>query len=305
MQSGHPRLLDIDAGSFNPWRIAEVTHRLGDHPLLQSDSLIALAERLEQRGGVRSHGSGAQAGTSFNHAPVIFPNKQGAAQTIANLRDAKAWTSLLNVQTDTTYRGLVDEVLDDVKPLIDLKDPGMCYRGGWIFLTSPNTVTPFHMDKEHNFIMQISGRKTLYVWEPDDRVAVSEEARDLFHAKHSRDLVTWREEFRQRARVFHLLPGMGAYMPSTSPHLVENGPEPSITVSFTYYTHSTRRNSALHSAHQRLRDRGMAPAPVGERPTADALAYALWRVAASLPGGTKRSSSPSFDGAPYAHAAIG
>ena len=297
MLSGQFRLLDVDAASFNPWRIAEVRHRLGDHPLLQSDALIALAERMEQRGSVRSHGSGAQAGTSFNHAPVIFPNKQAAAQTVGNLREAKAWTSLLNVQTDPIYQKLVDEVLDDVKPLIDLKDPGMCYRGGWIFLTSPNTVTPFHIDKEHNFILQISGSKTLYVWEPDDTEVASEQARDLFHATHSRDLVTWRDEFRQRARVFHVGPGMGAYMPSTSPHMVENGPDPSVTISFTYYTDSTRRNSALHSAHQRMRALGLSPSRVGDRPALDALVHSIWRLCG-------RGQQPA-DSAPYASATIG
>ena len=44
----------------------------------------------------------------------------------------------------------------------------MLYRAGWIFVTSPHTITPFHMDKEHNFILQIKGNKRLYVWEPDD-----------------------------------------------------------------------------------------------------------------------------------------
>src|SRR3546814_11084435 len=78
----------------------------------------------------------------------------------------------------------------------------MCHRGGWIFITSPNTVTPFHFDKEHNFILQIHGRKRIYVWDHRDTVVASEHSRDLFHLSNERYLLRWREEFRERARGF-------------------------------------------------------------------------------------------------------
>src|SRR3546814_14388117 len=68
-----------------------------------------------------------------------------------------------------------------------------------------------------------------------------------------RYLLRWREEFRERARVFDLEPGQGAYMPSTSPHMVENGSETSITASFTYYTDATRRDALLHRTHALMR----------------------------------------------------
>jgi len=182
----------------------------------------------------------------------------------------------------------------------------MLYRAGWIFVTSPRTITPFHMDKEHNFILQIQGKKRLYVWEPDDIEVLSEEARDLFHATHSRDLVAWREESRKRAHVFELKPGMGAYMPSTSPHLVENLDGPSITASFTYYTNATRRNARLHTLHQRMRGWGMTPSPVGARPALDAVAD----VACLGAGHVKRlldqvRGRPALsDGVRYAHATL-
>jgi hypothetical protein len=274
MQRSLPQLVDADWGTFDPWRVRPVKHRLCDHRLLKISSLIELGRRLEALGRIRTHSSEAYAGTAFNHAPMLYPNGRSATDTLADVANAKAWTSLLNVQTDEVYRGLVDEVLDDVKPQIDQVDAGMLYRAGWIFVTSPNTITPFHMDKEHNFILQIQGKKRLYVWEPDDLHTLSEAARDLFHTNHSRDLVVWREELRERAHVFDLEPGMGAYMPSTSPHLVENGDGPSITASFTYYTDETRRRARLHTFHQRLRGWGMSPPRVGTRPVRDAIAHA-------------------------------
>ena len=141
----------------------------------------------------------------------------------------------------------------------------MSYRAGWIFVSSPHTITPFHFDKEHNFILQVAGRKTVYVWEPDDYQVVSDSARDRFHARHNRDLILWNEDFRKRAHRFEFGPGDGAYMPSTAPHLVEVGDDPSITISFTYYTDSTRRQSSLHFARGRLAEYGISLPPVGQK----------------------------------------
>lgn len=271
--------MSVDWGKFDPWRIQKVAHSLGEHYLLQADQLLELGKRLDEQGRVRTHSNDVTAGTPFNDAPSLHPNRKSARDTIARIREAAAWTSLLNVQSDPTYRKLVDEVLDELAPEVERKDPGMCYRAGWIFITSPRTITPFHMDKEHNFIMQVHGRKTLYVWDHRDTEVVSELARDRFHRFHKRDLVVWKDEFKSRAQVFHLEPGIGAYMPSTSPHMVENGDDASITISFTYYTDATRRDSLLHTAHDWMRDKGMRPPAVGAAAASDSIVHVAARIA--------------------------
>jgi hypothetical protein len=263
-----PRI-HVDPQTFEPWRIQALTHSLSDHPLLQIDALVELGKRQQQRNLVRTHSADATAGTSFADAPNLHPNSAGAVATLEGIAKARAWMSLLNVQADPIYRAFIDEILDEVRPIVSRRDPGMCYRAGWIFVSSPNAVTPFHMDHEHNFIMQIRGTKRLYTWDPFDRVVVSERGQELFHDAHSRELVTWREDFRSRARIFDLVPGQGGYMPSTAPHMVENGPEPSITISFTYYTDSTRQRELLYRGNAGLRRLGIEPTPVGESPYRD------------------------------------
>ena len=174
--------------TFDPWKIQAVTHALIDHPLLQIDALVELGKRQQERKLVRTHTAAATAGTSFADAPLLHPNDKGAAATLGDIEKAGAWMSLLNVQADPVYRRLIDDVLDEVKPIVSHRDPGMCYRAGWIFVSSPGAVTPFHMDHEHNFILQIRGAKRLYTWDPFDRVVVSERAQELFHDRHSRGI---------------------------------------------------------------------------------------------------------------------
>jgi hypothetical protein len=269
-----PRI-HLDPATFDPWKIQALTHALADHPLLQIGALVELGKRQQERRLVRTHTADATAGTSFAEAPNLHPNAKSAAATLEDIAQARAWMSLLNVQADPIYRQLIDEILDEVRPIVDPRDPGMGYRAGWIFVSSPNTVTPFHIDHEHNFILQIRGKKRLYAWDPFDRVVVSERAQELFHDAHSRELVTWHEDWRPRARVLDLEPGLGGYMPSTTPHMVENGSEPSITISFTYYTDATRRRELIYRGNARLRRLGLDPTPVGASPGRDRLKHAV------------------------------
>jgi Cupin-like domain len=269
-----PRI-HVDPVKFEPWKIQALTHSLEDHPLLQIEALVELGKRQEARKLVRTHSADATAGTSFADAPTVAPNKAGAVATLEGIANARAWMSLLNVQADPIYRAFIDEILDEVKPIVEQKDPGMCYRAGWIFVSSPNTVTPFHMDHEHNFIMQIRGTKRLHVWDQFDRTVITERAQELFHDAHSRELVKWDERFRERAIVYDLKPGLGGYMPSTAPHMVENGPEPSITISFTYYTDATRERELVYRGNARLRRLGIEPTPVGASPNRDRVKAAV------------------------------
>ena len=269
-----PRI-HVDPVTFEPWKIQALTHALSDHPLLQIGALVELGKRQQDRKLVRTHSADATAGTSFADAPNLHPNPSGAAATLAEIEKARAWMSLLNVQADPVYRRLIDEVLDEVRPIVERRDPGMCYRAGWIFVTSPNAVTPFHMDHEHNFILQIRGTKRLYTWDPFDREVVSERAQELFHDKHSRELVVWSEAWRARARVLELGPGLGGYMPSTTPHMVENGDGPSVTISFTYYTDATRQRELLYRGNAQLRRLGLDPHPVGTSPGRDRVKHAV------------------------------
>ena len=104
--------------------------------------------------------------------------------------------------------------------------------------------------------------------------------------------------------MFDLEPGVGAYMPSTSPHMVENDENPSITMGFTYYTDATRRNSSVHSVHERLRNRfGINLAPVGTNSALDSVLYVGDRIGRMFQGIVGKGPRP--DTVRYAHAEVG
>src|ERR1700754_1655672 len=111
MRSNSTPLVDLDWKDFNPWAVTPVTHRVADDPRFSVEQLVELAKRLDSKGRIRAHANSAEAGTSFANAPELHPINDDPARTIEHIQAAKAWMSLLNVQTDPIYRELVDEVL--------------------------------------------------------------------------------------------------------------------------------------------------------------------------------------------------
>jgi hypothetical protein len=266
--------IDIDWARFDPWRIQAVRHRLSDHPLLRRDQLIALGERFRCSSHLFTFDNHAGAAANFDAVAHLYPNRKTVNDSLRDISSAKAWVLLRHVQADPTYRTLVDYALDPIQPEIERKDPGMYYRAGWIFVAAPHTTTPFHIDRNHGILLQVRGTKTVYVWDAEDAEVVTDRARDVFHARHDLELVKWHEEFRERAHVFQLEPGMGVYIPETCAHLVETSDEPSTTISLTYSTAATRRNAMVHVMHDLMHRKGIEPPAVGKRPLLDTLTYA-------------------------------
>src|SRR3546814_4940370 len=57
-----------------------------------------------------------------------------------------------------------------------------------IFLSSPGSITPFHMDPEHNILLQIEGEKTMTVFPPGDETLVPAQQSECFHRGGHRNL---------------------------------------------------------------------------------------------------------------------
>lgn len=290
-----PMVVDMDWATFDPWRIQPFTHTLVNHPLLKTEQLVELGKRCRGTNRWYAFNNHASAGTDFDEAGQLFPTTQSAVDSLRDIGSAKAWVLLRHIQADPLYRELVDAVINGIQPMIEMKDPGVYYRAGWIFNASPNTATPFHIDRSHVFLFQIRGTKTVYVWDASDTQVCSERARDCFHMRHDLSRTVWDESFRERAHVFELGPGMGVYMPLTSPHMVETSREASTTISFTYNTDATRRNAKVHVMREMLCQLGMKPPEYGRNIVFDGAALAAASAIAVCHGpGSHPPACPSL-----------
>ncbi len=276
-----------DDESFHPRRVSRLSHSFSDHPLLQLSSLRGLAERFRSSGidQVKFMRSGA---TSEDPLKILSEHDQGMSlgEVFERIEEPGSWVSLYNVQTDPEYRELVAEAMACVAPLLDAHDPGPFEADGFIFVSSAPSATPFHIDRENNFFLQIRGRKRMSVWDPSDRVVVPEVDVEDKIGRGSSSKVRFRNEFFERA-VFNeeLGPGQGVYMPSTAGHTTNTEALPigqddtySVSIGLVYYTKATRRAAYAYALNDRLRRMGLRPRPPYESSMLDRLKYPFGRA---------------------------
>jgi hypothetical protein len=164
---------------------------------------------------------------------------------------------------------LLDRCLDEVQLHSEAVCPGMQRREGFIFISSPLAVTPFHMDPEHNFLLQIRGTKQFNVWDCRDRSVVSEIALEEYFSGIEPQL-TFKEEYRPKAIPFELAPGDGLHVPVATPHWLQNGNAVSISFSITFRSVVSERQEIVHRINRQLRRRGVTPVPYAASSVRDA-----------------------------------
>jgi JmjC domain len=164
---------------------------------------------------------------------------------------------------------------------LGLLEPGMLARQGrmrnrhaFVFVSSPNSVTPAHFDIEHSLLMQVRGSKTVSVGGFGDESARRHELDRYWDGSHGRV-----ESMPEHLASFRLTPGRGVYLPPIVPHWVHNGPDISMSVTLTYFTPATVRENRVEDFNSLLRRVRLRPEPPGAskpRDSAKVAAMGVW-----------------------------
>jgi len=283
----HNPLDAIDAETFRthfnrkPFKIG---HQLADHELFSLARLVELAQRLPI--GRMEYNAG---NLPVSQDPRSTPsNGLSTEETIRRIEECQSWMVLKNVEVDPDYRELLDACLDAIRPYSEPLAPGMYQREGFIFISSPGSVTPFHIDPENNFLLQIRGTKEVTLFDAGDRTVLPESDIEAFFTGAHRNLV-YKDEYNGRGEKFDLLPGEGLHFPVIAPHWVQNGPAVSISFSITFRTADSESRAALYRLNSRLRQLGLRPSPVGRSPFRDALKVGILNAGRKIRGSKSRS----------------
>ncbi len=231
-----------------------VRHRLAAHPLFELPRLVELARALPA----------AQVEYNAGDVPITLDpaatprNGLSAEETVRRIAECRSWLVLKNVERDPDYRALLERCLAEVRRFV----PALSQQQGFIFVSSPGALTPYHMDPEENFLLQVRGGKTMHVFDPLDRAVLAEQEIERFFSGAHRNLV-FREELRGRSKAFRLAPGLGVHVPLAAPHWVQNGDAVSVSFSITFQTPASARKAHAWRLNALLRRWGLEPAPVG------------------------------------------
>jgi hypothetical protein len=261
MREAFPRAAQDALDALYPETAGIIPHGLVGHPLFELEALIALAARMrpvdvEQNIGDLPIGIDPDA---------VAHNGLSVAETIRTIEANGSWMVLKFVEQDPLYRALLEEVLAEIRPLVAAKTGAMIKLEGFIFLSSPNAVTPFHFDPEHNILMQLRGSKTMTVFPAGDDEIADARLHEAFHKGAHRNL-PFRDAFAAKGKPLEIGPGQAIYVPVKAPHFVKNGPETSISFSVTWRSEWSYRESDAHGLNHLLRKAGIDPAPPARFP---------------------------------------
>jgi hypothetical protein len=277
-----------DPNQFSTQRIERFHHNYDKHPLMQLPALAQLAKEMMPGGGCRFIRPGTTQGSEFMHDPTS-PDGRGIDEIFARIEEPGSWVALYNVETVPRYKAFLAELIETARPLIEREQSRILLMTGFFFISAPPSVTPFHIDRENNFWLQIHGRKVMNVWDHTDRVVVPAKDVEEFIIYRSLERVRLKDGDTPRSKEFDVGPGDGIYFPSTSPHMTRSdrswtqpGNGVSVSIGVNFYTDLTRRHAHVHQFNETVRRLGVSPRPPGEADFIDRLKAPLGRALGTL-----------------------
>src|SRR3546814_14217727 len=91
-------------------------------------------------------------------------NGLSIGETIRTIDSNRSWAVLKNIESEPAYRDLLMRLLGELKPVVEPRTGAMLTPQGFIFVSSPGSITPYHFDPEHHILLQLRGSKVMTVW---------------------------------------------------------------------------------------------------------------------------------------------
>jgi hypothetical protein len=262
IEAAVPSALDRDF----PLRPFAIRHRFAGHPLFTLPRIIELLRALP-RDQIESNSGQVEIGQDPTKMPLLEMEPE---EIVRRLQTANAWMVLKRVEVDPDYKNILDEALLAVarqKGHASIKDAGFHDIRGFMFVSSPKSTTPLHMDGEDNVFVQIHGEKFFTVFDNSDGSVAPYEAVEHSITQHRN--LKYDPAFDARSTCYRLLPGDGVFIPYLLPHWVRTSDSYSISLAITWKTKEVIRNNDLLVCNSMLRRIGFPQSAPGRHPMLD------------------------------------
>jgi hypothetical protein len=235
-----------------PIQLATEMHKA---PLFSTDTLAELIERFP-----REHYSLVQTG-ACGSGRVWREGEIGnlsGRQVMDAIAAGGLWLNMRDVgAVDSRYRELVDGLFEGVAA----KVPGFEARSHQesILVSSPDAQVYYHADLPGQGLIQIAGRKRVYVYPNTAPFITPRHLEDIavYNVEVDIPYETW---YDRHAKVFDIGPGDMLSWELNAPHRVENLGTFSVSMTVSFTNDQIRRNEIVNLANGLLRHRfGYAP----------------------------------------------
>jgi ribosomal protein L16 Arg81 hydroxylase len=251
-------------------------HALPSHPALDIEAIAELADALGAESVVREDAD----------RPLVFADGAPEPAHLANAGDVLraldengSWMTLLNIEKQPRYRQFIDATLDRLAEQAGLRPAAFRRRMGFVFASSPNSVTGAHFDVEHSLLLQLRGNRVLSFGEFPDAETRDAEVRRYWHGSYGK-----LTSMPVPTHEVSVGPGDGVYIPPFRPHWLHNGPASSLSLTLTFFTKENETETYVQAFNERLRALRLRPRREGESPTRDRLKATIMRGYGALRG---------------------
>jgi len=271
-----------------PHETFALRHVFADHPLFTLARIVELVQKLP-RDRLEFNSGKAAISQDPDTTPMIdLPPEE----IVRRIETCGAWMVLKHVEADPAYRALMEDVLGEVaraRGHAGLADADFADLQGFIFVSSPHSVTPFHADSDENIFFQIHGDKYFHVYDNRDRSIATDEMLEQVVVKHRN--LRHETAFDAKAVHYHLRPGDGIFVPYQWPHFVQTSDAYSISFSITWKSRDVRRRNDVCVVNSMLRGIGLPQRPPGASPALDAVKVAALRSATAVASPLRRNEA--------------
>jgi|HubBroStandDraft_6_1064221.scaffolds.fasta_scaffold366380_1 hypothetical protein len=265
----------LDEFDRRPFRF---DHALADHAALKLDSLSEIILSLP-RDQVFASRADLKIDTDFDRAHVDHAIDRTLEATLKDMATTNAYVMVRQPDSHPRLKPVLDlfqtELREHIRSSTKGAPPGVRAAIGehfhdpmlYLFISSPNSVTPFHVDRYSTLLLQLQGEKEVMIWDRYDRKTVTEEELESLFGRPYLNNPSYKGAHTREPLVNHLVRGQGVHIPFTAPHWVKNGSAVSVSISFICQTGAARRQAnAYHFNFHARRLLSRLPVPLTEPP---------------------------------------
>jgi hypothetical protein len=239
-------------------------HGLSDHPAFSLERLVRLAQSMP-RDRIEYNSGKLMPGQDPGTIPTIDMPPE---EVVRRIEQANAWMVIKNVEHEPEYFEVLEAFVDAAQMAAGKRANDYSDLQGFIFVSSANATTPFHVDAEENILIQIKGDKFVHIFDNRDCALISEEAMEISPSKHRNQ--HYEPSFEDRAEVFTMKEGDAVHLPYMWPHWVRTGGRYSISMAMTWKTPQVSRLNKIRLMNGTLRRYGFPQSGPGASAMGDA-----------------------------------
>ena len=256
-------------------------HLLMGHPALELSNLAKVIPSLPSEYVKYSKGL-MRNGEDFENCNLLHPSQMSLAETIECMRTSDSYVMVRSPQIHESFQPVFRDLSADVEHLLRQafgeRNRLLIKPQLYLFIASPGSHTPFHIDRNSTMLLQFRGSKQVVLFPRWENRVVSDQAREAY-AAYDNTKLPWSDEREAFGQRFDFNPGEGLHIPFIAGHYVQNGSDDiSISMSIIFNTPESQAQLEALQLNHRLRGLGLSPAPVGQRGGRDHLKSLLWRA---------------------------